>query len=334
MNENILIPIIRDKYIPDVSKRLFQKIIESNSKKIALIGFGENLRWLNRLLKEIKINPLLLDWRKEYKSFDCGGDIVRLFNQLGKNEITKKHLLVICVDEIDLVKNCCEYLFKSKYNKIKTIYDTKFKHNPFLNEEPYNIIREKAFKRASSMISDQQLFDLSQFIRMTKDIKGDVAEFGSLYGGSGAILAESLNHYGKKNLYLLDSFKGIPKSKYGLDECWDGAFSDNSEKMVQSAFSDLNNVKIISGNIQTNYKKIKGPFSFAYLASDTLESGETIINYVWPKLSKGGIICVCDYGSYPNAIPLTMYIDNYFKDKNKYAKIYYPKIGMFAIKEK
>ena len=82
MNENILIPIIRDKYIPDVSKRLFQKIIESNSKKIALIGFGENLRWLNRLLKEIKINPLLLDWRKEYKSFDCGGDIVRLFNQL------------------------------------------------------------------------------------------------------------------------------------------------------------------------------------------------------------------------------------------------------------
>ena len=104
--------------------------------------------------------------------------------------------------------------------------------------------------------------------------------------------------------------------------------------MVQSAFSDLNNVKIISGNIQTNYKKIKGPFSFVYLASDTLESGETIINYVWPKLSKGGIICVCDYGSYPNAIPLTMYIDNYFKDKNKYAKIYYPKIGMFAIKEK
>ena len=333
-NENILIPVIRDKYVPDITKRLMHKIAESSSKKIVLIGFSENLRWLNRLLKEINIKPILLDWRKEFKNYDCGGDTVRLFSQLTKNEVTKKHLLVVCVDEIILVKECCNFLFNSKYNKIRTIYDTKFKHNPFLNEKPFNIIREKAYKRARSMISDQQLFDLVQFIRMTKNIKGDVVEFGSLYGGSGAILAEALNHYGKKNLYLLDSFKGIPKSKYGLDECWDGAFSDNSEKMVKSAFSDLKNVKIISGNIQQIYKKVKGPFSFVYLASDTLESGETILKHTWSKLSKGGIICVCDYGSYPNAIPLTMYIDSFFKDKNNSAKIYYPKIGMFAIKEK
>ena len=168
---------------------------------------------------------------------------------------------------------------------------------------------------------------------MTKNVKGNVIEFGSLYGGSGAIIAEALNFFGKKNLFLFDSFSGIPKSKYGLDYCWDGAFSDNSEKMVKNSFSDLNNVKVIPGNITKTYKKAEGPFSFVYLASDTLESGEIIMNYVWPRLSKGGVICVCDYGSYPNAIPLTMFIDNFFENKKNKARIYYPKVGIFAIKD-
>ena len=47
------------------------------------------------------------------------------------------------------------------------------------------------------------------------------------------------------------------------------------------------------------------------MASDTYESGELLLNFMWPKLSKGGIICVCDYGSYPNALPLTVYVDNF-----------------------
>ena len=334
MDKNILIPILRDKYIPDITKRLFEKIIKTKRKKIALIGFSEHLRWLNRLLKEVNIKPLLLDWRDKYKSYDCGGDTVKVFKELKKNYISKDYLFVVCVDEISLVKECSSYLFDSKYNKIDTIYDTKYKHNPFLYEEPYKSIRIKAYNRARSMIDNEQLFDLIQFIRMTKNVKGSVIEYGSLYGGSGAILAEAINFYGIKNLYLLDSFKGIPKSKYGLDYCWDGAFSDNSEKMVKNSFADLKNVKVIPGNIEKTYNKIKGPFSFVYLASDTLESCETIINYIWPKLSKGGIVCVCDYGSFPNAIPLTMYIDKFFSDKQNNVKIYYPKDGIFIIKDK
>ena len=32
MDKNILIPILRDKYIPDITKRLFEKIIKSKRK--------------------------------------------------------------------------------------------------------------------------------------------------------------------------------------------------------------------------------------------------------------------------------------------------------------
>ena len=38
---------------------------------------------------------------------------------------------------------------------------------------------------------------------MTKNVKGSIVEYGSLYGGSGAILAEAINHYGIKDLYLI-----------------------------------------------------------------------------------------------------------------------------------
>ena len=115
MDDKVLIPIIRDKYIPDITKRLFEKIIKSKSKKIALIGFSEHFRWLNRLLTEIKIKPLLLDWRNEFKSYDCGGKYIKHFNQLKKNEISKDFLFVICVDDIASVKDCAKYLLKSKY---------------------------------------------------------------------------------------------------------------------------------------------------------------------------------------------------------------------------
>ena len=72
MTENILIPIVIDKYIPDVTNRLLKKIIDSKIKKIALIGFSENMRWLNRLLIEHNISPILNDWRPKYFGYDCG----------------------------------------------------------------------------------------------------------------------------------------------------------------------------------------------------------------------------------------------------------------------
>ena len=80
------------------------------------------------------------------------------------------------------------------------------------------------------------------------------------------------------------------------------------------------------------YDATSNPLSFGYLASDTLESGELLLNYMWPKLSPGGILAVCDYGSYPNCVPLTVACDRFFEGR-KDALTYYPdNYGIFAIK--
>jgi hypothetical protein len=76
-----------------------------------------------------------------------------------------------------------------------------------------------------------------------------------------------------------------------------------------------------------------GPISFGYIASDSLESGEVLLNYLWPKLSPGGIVAICDYGSYPNSIPLTMYVDKFFEGKTD-ALIFKPRqSGFYATKQ-
>ena len=95
----------------------------------------------------------------------------------------------------------------------------------------------------------------------------------------------------------------------------------------------MDNVIVVKGNICETYNKIKNPISFGYLASDTYESGEILLDFMWSKLSPGGIIAVCDYGSFPNAIPLTVHVDSFIKNIEDKAFIFRPdKFGIFIRK--
>ncbi len=322
-------PLQADDYVPATVRRLLARILREKFKRIALYGFGDNMKWLFRLLQESGRDAVLCDWRPKFIEYDCGGRQLVSVDSLNDDGDT---LLVVSVEEINELKSAIRYLLDNGPVRMRTIYDRADPHLPFRQEQPYKAIGDRARARAKSMISDAQLFDLIQFIRMTADVPGAVAEYGTLHGGSGAVLAEALNFYGKKPLFLFDTFGGIPESKFGLDYRWSGAFSDNSYHEVKAAFSDLDNVTIIPGNILSTYNAISGPLSFGYLASDTLESGELLLNYMWSKLSIGGILAVCDYGSYPNCLPLTVACDRFFEDK-KDALIFYPdSLGIFVIK--
>jgi len=323
------IPLTMEDYIPSIVKRLIQKIQSEPFSKIALYGFSDNMKWLFRLLQERGIDPVLCDWRAKFIEYDCGGKNLVSIETLDDDP---EMLLVVCVEEIHQLKSAIGYLIDNKINQMPVIYDRTELHSPFHQEQPYKGIAERARRRARSMITDAQLFDLIQFIKMTSHVDGDVVEYGSLYGGSGAILIEAVNHYGKKPVWLFDSFSGIPKSKYGLDHHWNGSFSDNSFKEVQDAFADCDHVKVIKGNICETYSAVENAISFGYLGSDTLESGELLLNFMWPKLSTGGIIVVCDYGSYPNCIPLTVLTDKFFEDKPDAFIFHTTRLGIFIMK--
>ena len=323
-------PIVMADYIPEVVKRLVEKISLRPHQRIYLLGFGENMRWVYRLLAGNGLSPELTDWRPQFEKYDCGGQD---FIPLGAVIDDPDNLLVICADKVGAMKDAMRCLMEKQINRIQVIYDHDESYSPFSQDEPHRSIRRKARKRAISMITDGQLFELVQFIRATRNVDGDVVEFGSLYGGSGAVIVEAVAHYGDRPVYLFDSFKGIPPSRYGLDCHWNGSFTDNSYASVCDAFADCDQVTVVQGNILETHQELEGPISFGYIASDTLESGEVLLNFLWPKLSPGGIVAICDYGSYPNSIPLTMYVDKFFEGKTD-ALIFKPRqSGFYATKQ-
>lgn len=326
------VPVINDDYIPVVVKRLINKIDFNKFEKVALYGFSDNMKWLYRILRENGKDPILCDWRKDFIDYDCGGKDLISIKEI---ENSPSILLVFCSQDVNIIKEGISFLNTNKLYNLNCLFDNNLPNNPFLYESPYKNIAERAIKRAKSMISEPQLFDLIQFIEQTANIDGDVAEYGSLYGGSGAVISEAVNHFSKnKKVWLFDSFTGIPKSNYGLDYHWTNSFSNNSFKEVKNAFKDLPNVEVVNGDINKTYNIVENKISFGYIASDTFESGKLLLNFMWPKLSKGGIIAVCDYGSFPNCYPLTVITDEFFEDKKSQVFIYRPaKNGIFILKK-
>lgn len=312
-------PVVISDYVPTVVKRLISKIENEEFQQLAFYGFGDNMKWLYRIFKEKGVEPKLFDWRVKFQQYDCGGKTILPVDSI---EQSKHTLLVLCSDTVDVMKESIIYLYDNDITEVKTVYDLGERYSPFHFQEPYKSISIRAKKRAKSMISDAQLFDLIQYIQQTRSVPGDVVEYGSLHGGSGAVLAEALVEFGTKPLWLFDSFQGIPKSKYGLDHHWNGSFSNNSYAEVADAFSDLKNVNVVNGNICETYDKVKNPISFGYLASDSFETGEILLGFMWSRLSPGGIICICDYGSFPNCLPLTALVDNFLREKDAF--VYYP----------
>ena len=298
-----------DYYHPSIPV-ILDKLQETKFSEICLCGFGEIMKWLSRILTDQNLKVKLADTRENFINYECGKDIVRDIKEL---KLDEKTLIIICSDEPSVIKEHIRFIAKNIEIKIPVIYDTTQEFNPLRQNEPYKTIISNAEKRAKSMLRDQQLFDLIQLIKLTRNVEGKVVEFGSLHGGSGAVISEAINVFGLKDIYLFDTFSGIPKSEYGLDFRWTNAFSNNSYTEVQSAFSDLKNVSVIKGDIKNTHQRVEGPFSFAYIASDTYESGKYLMEYIWPRLSSGGIVHTCDYGSYPNCLPLTYFLDEFEK---------------------
>ncbi len=325
-------PTIKEKYISKVVRRLIEKMDFDKFEKIILFGFSDNMKWIYSIMRQNNKDLILCDWRKNFIAYDCGGKQLVSILEI---ENSSKHQVIVCLEDINEIKDSVRFIIENDLQKLNYVFDNQFPNFPFNYENPYNLIAQKAKQRAKSMISDEQLFDLIQFIDQTSSVEGDVVEFGSLHGGSGAIISEAVDCFSPgKNVYLFDTFKGIPKSKYGLDFHWTNSFANNSYNEVKNAFKDMKNVNIIAGDINLTHKTIKNNLSFAYIASDTYESGLLLLNYLWPKLNRGGILAVCDYGSFPNCYPLTVIVDLFFEDKKEEIFVYKPaKLGIFILKK-
>lgn len=138
---------------------------------------------------------------------------------------------------------------------------------------------------------------------LTKNIQGDIVEFGCYVGTTSVYLAAALMHTERK-LYLYDSFEGLPE-KTPEDISPIGEQFKPGELMAtrKRLIKNLTNAGVPMPRIKKAWfrdlekKNIPERIAFAFLDGDYYGSVTDSLKLVWPQLEVGSVVIVDDYGN-------------------------------------
>lgn len=145
-------------------------------------------------------------------------------------------------------------------------------------------------------------------------IPGDVLEVGVWQGGTGSVLARRLQKLApERTIFLADTFEGVVKAGKNDSRYVGGEHSDTSESLVQNLLGQklgLQNFKILKGIFpdQTGFGLENHTFSLVHIDVDVYQSCKEIVDWIWPRLSIGGILFFDDYG-FTNCDGVVRYIN-------------------------
>lgn len=175
----------------------------------------------------------------------------------------------------------------------------------------FNLIKE--IKKENEILLDKnEAYQIYISVKRTEKIKGNIAEVGVYRGGSAKLICEAK---GKKNLYLFDTFEGLPELCENHDEpssFHKGQFASSIED-VKNYLKKYSNFYIYKGLFPNTAKPIKNKkFSFVNLDVDIYESTLNCLKFFYPRMSIGGIIISHDYNTIRG---VRKAVDYFFKNK-------------------
>ncbi len=203
-----------------------------------------------------------------------------------------------------------------KYEKINTMSS----YAPWLSDKLFLNTFNKVKKE--SLVDLYRCYGLWDIIHNLKDTKGDLIEVGVWKGASSIIIAQALKKLkSKSKFYMCDTFCGVVKSSNKDTIYKNGEHSDTSLELVQNKIDKFNfkNIKVLKGIFPEETSKfIKSKtIKFIHIDVDVYNSAKDIVNWVWPKLVKNGIIVFDDYGS-RRCSGITKYVNKLKKEKDKF----------------
>lgn len=171
---------------------------------------------------------------------------------------------------------------------------------------PWN--QDNNFPSAYSLINKHTLVDkyrcyeLWDLVKKIRKIPGELIEVGVWRGGTGALIAKSAELSGiKDKVYLCDTFSGVPKASEKDEKYKGGEHDDTSKETVENLVKSLNlpNVILLQGIFpdETGVKLEDQQFRFCHIDVDVYESAKDIVEWIWKRLSIGGVIVFDDYGT-------------------------------------
>lgn len=172
-------------------------------------------------------------------------------------------------------------------------------YSPWL-EDNFSLKADQVHKFTG--LSSEKLYVLQHFARTTFGLVGDIAELGVWKGGGAKFIADIFRseYEGKKTFFLFDSFEGMKVVNSREDRHQIGDFSDTSFSRVEKLMHSSNeNVSIImrKGWIPFTFSGLEGhTFSFVHIDLDLYEPIKDALDFIYPRLSRGGVIVFDDYG--------------------------------------
>ncbi len=183
---------------------------------------------------------------------------------------------------------------------------------------PSNDLRPKLLSRLMGT-PPSEAYAIIESLEKTKNLSGDICEFGVAQGATTSIIANEISQSSEKVLHLFDSFEGLPKPTE-KDELKDDIFSLGSmeayegtmscpEDMVKTRLKAIqfpdDRCVIHKGFIETSIQgneNLPQQVSFAYIDFDFYEPIKIALEFLHQISPVGAIFVVDDYDFFSTGV--------------------------------
>lgn len=178
--------------------------------------------------------------------------------------------------------------------------------------------------RIGKLIAHYELY------KMTLEVPGAIVECGVFKGASlirFAMFRDLLSHGPSKRLIAFDAFGRFPETSYPADQEYrrkfireageEGIGRDQLMEILRRKGLD-EEVELVEGDVRETVpeylKRHPGlRISLLNLDTDVYEPAVTVLEHLYPRLVRGGVLILDDYGNFPGE---TAAAEEYFKGKN------------------
>jgi O-methyltransferase len=192
---------------------------------------------------------------------------------------------------------------------------------PRLQDQPDWVNEIIAFVSPYTMTSPERIATLCQAVEhvVRSEIEGDIVECGVWRGGSMMGAAMTLRRHERlRRLYLFDTFEGMPPPADIDVEAISGVSAshlmahDEGVKAIASIEDVRNNisltrypmefVELVAGKVELTIPQfIPKKIAVLRLDTDWYASTRHELVHLWPRLARGGILIIDDYGHWAGA---------------------------------
>jgi hypothetical protein len=189
-------------------------------------------------------------------------------------------------DERENAKKLIESLIDKHHLPCDPEYGVIFEGMHVPRYKPWNR-PEFARHRYNTLLSLDRLYMVAQYAIESVGLKGKAYECGVYEGGVTRMLLDM-----GYEVEAFDTFEGIKGANEAIDIYSNGEYASSKD-----VFDYIKGARINQGEIPYSFNgHTTDKISFAHIDLDVFEPTKHALNFIYPRLVKGGVIIVDDYG--------------------------------------